>query len=65
MDDTIKQQARRLKAAIQKHGTVCAYLDDVGTVHALPGYDAALLGVYDGRITMADLIEDLQHKDRA
>jgi hypothetical protein len=62
--DEVKQQAKRLKAAIQKHGTVCAYMDDVGTVHALPGYDPALVGVYDQRSTLADLVADLEHCGR-
>ena len=59
-----KAQARKLKAQIQRHGVITVLIDDEGKAHGLPGYAPQILGTYDARISMANLVEDLEHAGR-
>ena len=59
-----KAQARKLKAQIQRHGVITVLIDDEGKAHALPGYSPLMVGTYDARITLTDLVADLEHTER-
>ena len=60
----IKLHARKMKAAVQRHGVITVFVDDEGKAHALPGYSPVQVGTYDKRISQADLMEDLEHTER-